>query len=86
MNDLTPEEKAELRQYLPWIKHADCTWEQVGPCVYCSDHDERLYNGSLPPAKGGKQPCEEGKHDWDCDTGLGWYFLCRTCGAKEWTE
>lgn len=29
-------------------EHQGCTWEQVGACVYCSDHDLRLYQGRLP--------------------------------------
>ena len=31
--------------------HDDCPWEQVGPCVYCTTHNVRLYQGTLPEGK-----------------------------------
>lgn len=64
------------------MSHDTCTLEQVGPCVYCADHNERLYQGMLPADK--RPPCTE--HDWDEEKGLGFYFQCRTCGVMEWTE
>ena len=47
-----------------------------------TDHDERLYHGTLPVAKGGTPPCQQ--HDWDEESGLGFYFLCKRCGTQEW--
>lgn len=55
-------------------------WHQVGPCVYCKC-GRRLYQGRVPGAK----DCD-GEHDWDYDFGQGFYYLCRRCGFKEWTE
>lgn len=43
----TPEEMEVVRQALPWLKHGECAWEQIGPCVYCKDHGERLYHGTF---------------------------------------
>ena len=77
---------------MPWDVHAECEkWEQVGPCVYCVDHRERLYQGRLPaqrdPQRAAKEAvCAEQGHDWDEEFGQGFYFLCRRCGEKEWTE
>ena len=62
--------------------HGGCSWRQVGPCVYCNDHDIRLYQGMLPEYR--RPTCME--HDWDEETGLGFYFQCRTCGVMEWPE
>lgn len=37
-----------------WLRkteeHARCNLVQVGPCVWCKDHDERLWQGRLPGA------------------------------------
>lgn len=63
-------------------RHEPCQWEQVGPCVYCADHKVRLYNGSLPTNR--RPPCDS--HDWDQDEGLGFYFICKKCGTKEWPD
>ena len=49
----TPEERDEILRNLPWVQHADCVWMQIGPCVYCVDHDMRLYQGKLPPTREG---------------------------------
>lgn len=49
MLKFTPEEMEIVRQSLPWLKHGECSWEQVGPCVYCADHNERLYHGTFKP-------------------------------------
>jgi hypothetical protein len=62
--------------------HNTCQWKQMGPCVYCTDHDLRLYQGQLPSSR--RPPCAE--HDWDYEQGLGFYFICRRCGEREWTE
>lgn len=43
----TPEEREAILAALPWLAHSDCKWEQVGPCVYCADHNERLFQGRL---------------------------------------
>lgn len=67
---------------LPWVKHEPCAWEQVGPCVYCSDHSVRLYEGTLP--EGRRPPCDG--HEWDEEMGLGFYFQCKRCGLVEWPE
>lgn len=74
---------------MPWEVHAECTtWQQIGPCVYCADHHERLYQGELPlerdPGRVKRQA--ECDHDWDPEMGQGFYWLCRRCGFKEWTE
>lgn len=76
---------------MPWEVHKACQWSQVGPCVYCDDHHERLYQGRLPaerdPQRAAKETeCAQHGHDWDYDFGQGFYFLCRRCGEKEWTE
>ena len=62
--------------------HEGCTWEQVGPCVYCADHSYRLYQGSLPEDR--RPPCTA--HDWDEESGVGFFMQCRTCGVVEWFE
>jgi hypothetical protein len=32
--------------------HQECTWVQVGGCVYCRDHTfTRLYHGDLPESR-----------------------------------
>lgn len=66
--------------------HADCSWVQVGLCVYCGDHSIRLYQGDLPDHKRTIPRCADGEHDWDYETGLGFYYACRACGEREWTE
>lgn len=71
---------------MPWDTHKDCTWEQVGPCVYCTDHNERLYQGDLPEARRTTPKCTE--HRWDDGDSMcqsGFYFLCLDCGEREWT-
>lgn len=67
-------------------EHRDCAWEQIGPCVYCADHDVRLYQGDLPDHKRTVPKCADGDHDWDEEQGLGFYFICKRCGVREWTE
>jgi len=47
----TPEERAQILAALPWLKHAECAWEQIGPCVYCTTHNERLYQGTIPAGR-----------------------------------
>jgi len=64
------------------MSHETCVWEQIGPCVYCADHRERLYQGELPADR--KPACSE--HDWDQESGFGFYFQCRICGTVEWPE
>lgn len=66
--------------------HEPCTWEQVGPCVYCTDHHVRLYQGDLPDSKRTTPKCAEGEHIWDEEQGLGFYFICERCGVREWPE
>jgi hypothetical protein len=63
--------------------HEPCAWEQIGPCVYCADHDVRLYQGRLPADR---RPADCVEHDWDEEMGLGFYFICKRCGFKEWAE
>ena len=67
-------------------EHADCTWEQIDPCVYCADHHVRLYQGTLPNERRVTPRCAPGEHDWDEETGLGFYMVCNTCGEREWCE
>jgi len=62
--------------------HEPCEWRQVGPCVYCSQHHVRLYQGSLPQDR--RPPCS--RHDWDEEIGVGFYQQCRSCGVVEWFE
>ena len=67
-------------------EHDGCRWEQVGPCVYCADHHERLYQGRLPDSRRTKPACTE--HEWDDGDSMcqgGFYFLCLRCGEQEWT-
>jgi len=67
--------------------HAECRWEQVGPCVYCSDHGERLYQGTLPDERRTTPKCIE--HRWDDGDSMcqsGFYFLCLDCGEQDWPE
>lgn len=66
--------------------HEDCPWEQVGPCVYCTTHGLRLYQGDLPDRKRTIPKCPEGQHRWDPEQGLGFYFICEVCGVKEWPD
>lgn len=64
--------------------HAQHTWAQVGPCVYCADCDVRLYQGQLPADR--RPPCYA--HEWDDGDSMsqcGFYLLCLRCGAIEWT-
>jgi hypothetical protein len=84
---LTDEERiksiAAIDSWLATIKsHEPHEWQQVGPCVYCVPCNIRLYQGTLPEDK--KPPCAE--HDWDYDSGMGFYYQCRKCGEMEWTE
>jgi len=67
-------------------RHADCPWKQVGPCVYCTDHDVRLYQGELPERKRTVPVCAPDAHDWDMEMGMGFYSQCKTCGFTEWNE
>jgi len=62
--------------------HAPHTWSQIGPCVYCDDCNERLYQGQLPENR--RPACDE--HDWDEEMGEGFYFQCKRCGFVEWAE
>jgi len=62
--------------------HRACKWEQIGPCVYCTDHDIRLYQGMLPEDR--RPTCSQ--HNWDTEAGVGFYQQCRNCGAMEWFE
>ena len=65
--------------------HAHCAWQQVGPCVYCTDHGVRLFQGDLPDHKRTIPHCDPAAHDWDDDdTGQGFYGQCQTCGLIEW--
>ena len=57
-------------------------WVQIGPCVYCKDCRVRLYEGELPTER--RPLCDE--HEWDVETGVGFYQQCRNCGAIEWFE
>ena len=68
------------------VEHGECPWRQVGPCVYCTDHDVRLYQGDLPDRKRTIPKCPDGQHDWDPEMGLGFYVICMTCGVKEWCD
>lgn len=74
----TPEERAAILAALPWLAHGGCKWEQVGPCVYCADHNERLYSGRLPP----RVNCPG--HEWDEQPGDG-FWACRHCGLTSST-
>ena len=62
--------------------HQQCRWEQIGLCVYCADHHTRLYQGTLPADR--RPACNQ--HDWDEESGMGFYMQCRTCGEREWFE
>ena len=64
--------------------HDGCTWKQAGPCVYCTDHGIRLYQGELPERKRTVPRGARGEQDWDPEMGLGFYSQCRTCGFTEW--
>jgi hypothetical protein len=66
--------------------HKGCTWEQIGPCVWCKHHNLRLYQGDLPEHKRTTPKCAPEDHDWDPDTGLGFYSQCRACRYIEWFE
>jgi hypothetical protein len=68
------------------LEHDGCAWKQVGPCVWCTDHGIRLYQGTLLERKRVIPRCAPEDHDWDPDTGQGFYYQCRTCGEIEWTE
>lgn len=75
---------AALHQML--TEHAPCVWKQVGPCVYCIDHNIRLYEGDLPDSKRTTPKCADGEHEWDPEMGLGFYMICVICGLREWCE
>jgi len=62
------------------MNHQKCEWQQVGPCVYCKDHGLRLYHGTLPEDR--RPTCTQ--HDWDEESGQGFYAQCRTCGTMDW--
>jgi len=68
------------------IIHNDCAWKQVGPCVYCTDHGVRLYQGTLPEHKRTVPRCDPYSHDWDPEMGMGFCSICQTCGELEWHE
>ena len=93
-DELTSDERAAVEAALPWVKHADCTWKEVPPCVYCVDHGVRLYQGSLPPERdpvlaAKRAACSHDNHVLDDDGnehGLGFYWLCADCGFKGWYE
>ncbi len=68
--------------------HTACRWEQVGVCVYCADHDVRLYQGDLPDERRTTPKCAPGDHEWDDADSMsqcGFYYLCLRCGEREWT-
>jgi hypothetical protein len=73
---------------MPWEEHADCRWVEVPPCVYCDDHNVRLYQGTIPPEKDPALAAKRAAcvHVWDEERGLGFYFICKLCGFKEWAE
>ncbi len=81
MSDLT-----DIR--LPWDEHAECQWKEVPPCVYCADHGVRLYQGSIPAEKDPELAAKRAScdHEWDEEMGLGFYFLCKKCGFREWAD
>ncbi len=62
--------------------HDECTLEQVGLCVYCKDHNVRLYQGQLPADK--RPACSD--HRWDEESGMGFYRRCTVCGEVSWYE
>ena len=58
---LTPEDREAVVKALESLdrlidEHQDCTWEQIGRCVYCADHNDprgraiKLYQGRIPPS------------------------------------
>ena len=67
-------------------EHDACTWEAIGPCVYCANHGTRLYQGDLPEQRRTTPRCPDGDHDWDEEMGMGFYILCKRCGFREWCE
>lgn len=79
---------------MPWEVHKDCTWREVPPCVYCVEHGERLYHGSLPEERdpvlaAKRKACSHLDHVIDDDGhehGQGFYWLCADCGFKGWYE
>lgn len=73
---------------LPWVVHAGCTWKEVPPCVYCVEHGERLYQGSIPAERDPELAAKRAAcdHDWDPEMGLGFYVICMECGFREWCE
>lgn len=70
--------------------HAECRWEQVGPCVYCTNHNQRLYQGQLPAERNpAAAVCAAEGHEWDDADSMGqsgFYYLCTRCGEQEWPE
>ena len=61
--------------------HEPCAWMQVGPCVYCTDHQIRLYGRESCSDRSGTVPCcargsRLGSGDWH-----GVYGQCRTVAA-----
>lgn len=79
---------------LPWNVHADCEWEEVPPCVYCKDHNVRLYQGEIPASKNPelaakRAACAHQDHLLDDDGnehGMGFYWICADCGYKGWYD
>jgi len=41
--------------------HATCEKEQIGPCVYCVPHKQRLYQGTLAASV----PVQEESERWE---------------------
>ena len=79
--------------------HAECRWEQVGMCVWCADHNQRLYIGDLPDEKlpadqrEKRDGCQHLAHEMYDDgggvmreMGEGFYYICADCGFKGWYE
>ena len=67
-------------------EHAAHGWEQVGPCVWCTTCNVRLYQGDIPEQKRAVPKCAPDAHDWDMEMGMGFYSQCRICGFTEWNE
>ena len=90
--EMTEQERAAVISTLLKLTedHINCRLEQVGPCVWCIDHNMRLYQGRLPADRNpGLAVCEREGHQWDdadsmCQSGF--YYLCTRCGEQEWTE
>lgn len=91
MSKPTEEEKAAVRDFMATFaavlkEHEPHDWEQIGPCVYCTPCGTRLYQGVLPEQKRKVPRCRDGEHDWDEESGQGFYAICRKCKTLEWYE